>query len=341
MSFITKDGPFIIAEMSGNHNQSLEKALKIVDLAAEAGVDAIKLQTYTPDTLTLNVDDGDFFIADASNIWKGTSLYKLYSKAYTPWEWHEEIFKRAEEKGIKCFSTPFDFTAIEFLEKLNCPCYKIASFENNDLPFIKEAAKTGKPLIISIGMASLSDIDRLLDTAYSNGCKDVTLLKCTSNYPASPEGSNLLTIPHLKETFGTRVGISDHTLGIGVSLASIALGGTVIEKHFTDSRASGGVDSTFSMEPNEMKMLVDESKSIWQALGHIKYGPSEQEKDSVKYRRSLYFAKDLTEGQTISEEDIKSIRPGFGLKPEYKEIILGRKVKSNVKKGTPVSWNLV
>jgi N-acetylneuraminate synthase len=341
MSFIESEMPFIIAEMSGNHNQSLERALKIVDLAAESGVDAIKLQTYTPDTLTLDIDDGDFYIKDDKNIWKGTSLYKLYSKAYTPWDWHKDIFRRAYEKGIKCFSTPFDSTAIEFLEKLDCPCYKIASFENNDLILIKEAAMTGKPLIVSTGMASLSDIDRLLDTANKNGCKDVTLLKCTSNYPATPEGSNLMTIPHMKSTFGTRVGLSDHTLGIGVALASIAVGGSVIEKHFTDSRASGGVDSTFSMEPAEMRQLVDESRSVWLAMGEVTYEPTEQENDSIKYRRSLYFAKDMIEGQVITEDDIKSIRPGYGLRTEYRDIILGRKVTKNIKRGTPVGWDLV
>lgn len=341
MSFITSESPFIIAEMSGNHNQSLERALNIVDLAADSGVDAIKLQTYTPDTLTLDINEGEFFIKDEKNIWKGTSLYKLYEKAYTPWEWHKEIFQRADEKGIKCFSTPFDFTAVEFLEKLDCPCYKIASLENNDLPLIREVASTGKPMIVSIGLASLSDIDLLLDTAYKYGCKDITLLKCTSSYPATPEGTNLLTIPHMKETFKTRVGISDHTLGIGVALASIALGGRVVEKHFIDSRAAGGVDSTFSMEPHEMRQLVEESKSIWQALGRVSYEPSAGEKDSIKFRRSLYFTRDLAAGEVIGEDDVRSIRPGFGLKPEFKEVVVGRRVTENVKKGTPVKWDLI
>ncbi len=341
MNFIENDEPFIIAEMSGNHNHSIEKALKIVDLAAQCGVNAIKLQTYTPDTITLNVDDGDFFIADKSSLWQGTSLYKLYSKAYTPWEWHKEIFLRAAQRGIKCFSTPFDPSAVEFLEDLGCPCYKVASFENTDLPLIRVIASTGKPMIVSTGMATISDIDRMLNSAYGAGCSDITLLKCTSSYPASPANSNLLTIKHMKETFGTRVGISDHTLGIGAALASIPLGGRVIEKHFTDSRALGGVDSAFSMEPEEMSMLVRESKTVYQALGCVRYGITDEEKNSVRFRRSLYFTRDLKAGDTIGMNDVRSVRPGFGLSTEFIDIVRGRKVTKDVKMGTPVSWDLI
>lgn len=271
--------PFIIAEMSGNHNQSLDRALEIVELAAKAGVDAIKLQTYTADTMTLNIDDREFFIADKNSLWQGTSLYKLYQKAYTPWEWHEPIFKRCKELGIMGFSTPFDATAVEFLESLDVPCYKIASFENIDLPLIKRVARTGKPMIVSTGMTTVAELDDLVKTARENGCKDLVLLKCTSSYPSTPEGTNLITIPHMKQLFNCEVGLSDHTLGIGVAVASVALGASVIEKHFTTSRADGGVDSAFSMEPAEMAQLVQETRNAWQALGHISYEVGEQEKN--------------------------------------------------------------
>ena len=268
--------PFIIAEMSGNHNQSLDRALAIVDAAAKAGVDAVKIQTYTADTMTLDINEREFFIADKNSLWKGESLYSLYKKAYTPWEWHEAIFNRCKEWGIIGFSTPFDFTAVDFLEELKVPCYKIASFENVDLPLIKKVAKTGKPIIASTGMTTVAEIDDLVATARNNGCEDLTLLKCTSSYPATPEGTNLMTIPHMKELFHCRVGLSDHTLGIGAAVASIALGGTVIEKHFTLSRAEGGVDSAFSLEPDEMALLVRECNTAWQALGHISYEVAEQ-----------------------------------------------------------------
>ena len=244
--------------MSGNHNQSIDRALAIVDAAAKAGVDAVKIQTYTADTMTLDINEREFFIADKNSLWKGESLYNLYQKAYTPWEWHEAIFKRCEEWGIIGFSTPFDFTAVDFLEELHVPCYKIASFENVDLPLIRKVAKTGKPIIASTGMTTVAEIDDLVTTARNNGCNDLTLLKCTSSYPATPEGTNLMTTPHMKELFHCRAGLSDHTLGIGAAVASIALGGTVIEKHFTLSRAEGGVDSAFSLEPDEMALLVRE-----------------------------------------------------------------------------------
>lgn len=332
---------FIIAEMSGNHNHSLERALEIVDKAAEAGVDALKIQTYTADTITIDKKDGEFFIADKNNLWQGESLYSLYKKAYTPWEWHKAIFDRCKEKGIIGFSTPFDFTAVDFLESLDVPFYKIASFENIDLPLIKKVAQTGKPIIASTGMASLAELSELVETAKNNGCKDLTLLKCTSSYPATPEGSNLLTIPHLQQLFDCKVGISDHTLGIGVAVASVALGATVIEKHFCLSRAEGGVDSAFSLEPEEMKMLVKEANAAYQALGKIAYGVSEQEKKSLQFRRSLYIVEDMKAGDIITEKNMRSIRPGLGLPPKYYDVLLGKKVKCDVKRGTALRWDMI
>ncbi|RQD80972.1 MAG: pseudaminic acid synthase, partial [Methanocalculus sp. MSAO_Arc2] len=285
--------PFIIAEMSGNHNHSLDRALAIIEAAAETGAHAIKLQTYTADTITLNVSDGEFFINDEKSLWKGQSLYDLYKQAYTPWEWHEPIMKRAEELGMICFSTPFDETAVDFLETLNVPAYKIASFENNHLPLIRKVAATGKPLIISTGMATIAELDEAVRTARDAGCQDLILLKCTSTYPATPENSNILTIPHMRELFNCEVGLSDHTLGIGAAVAAVAHGATVIEKHFTLSRADGGVDSAFSMEPSELKMLVEETERAWQSLGGVVYGSMEAEKRSLMFRRSLYVAEDM------------------------------------------------
>ena len=336
-----KNKPFIVAEMSGNHNQSLERGIKIIEAAAAAGVDAVKLQTYTADTITIDKKDGEFFIEDKKSLWQGKSLYELYQVAYTPWEWHEKFFNRCKELGIICFSTPFDFTAVDFLEKLDCPCYKIASFENIDLPLIKKVAKTGKPIIASTGMASVSELGDLVSTAEEKGCTDLTLLKCTSSYPAMPEGTNLLTIPHMKELFKCRVGLSDHTLGIGVAVASIALGAAVIEKHFTLSRAEGGVDSAFSMEPQEMAQLVKECNAAYQALGQISYDISEQEKNSKLGRRSLYIVEDLKAGDIITEKNIRSIRPGKGLPPKYFEAVTGLRVTKDVKRGTPLSWDIL
>lgn len=333
--------PFIIAEMSGNHNHSLERALQIVDAAAESGVDALKLQTYTADTLTIDKSDGEFFISDPNNLWKGESLYSLYQKAYTPWEWHKAIFDRCKEKGIVCFSTPFDFTAVDFLEELDCPIYKIASFENIDIPLIKRVAQTGKPMIVSTGMASISELDDLVRTAKENGCNDLTLLKCTSSYPATPEGTNLLTIPHMKDLFKCNVGLSDHTLGIGAAVASVALGATVIEKHFTLSRADGGVDAAFSMEPAEMAQLVIECNTVCEALGEVSYDIQEQEKKSVVFRRSLYIVEDMKAGDVITEENMRSIRPGLGLSPKHYEELLGRKVVKDISKGTAIKWDLI
>ncbi|OQA53942.1 MAG: NeuB family protein [Euryarchaeota archaeon ADurb.Bin294] len=336
-----KHSPFIIAEMSGNHNQSLDRALAIVEAAAETGANAIKLQTYTADTMTLDINEGEFFISDENNLWNGQSLYDLYRQAHTPWEWHAPIMKRAEELGLICFSTPFDETAVDFLENLNVPAYKIASFEIVDLPLIHRVASTGKPVIISTGMATIAEIDEAVRTARDAGCRDLILLKCTSTYPSSPENSNILTIPHMRELFGCEVGLSDHTLGVGAAIAAVAHGATVIEKHFTLSRADGGVDSAFSMEPNELRMLVDETKSARQSLGSVNYGPTEVEKNGVLRRRSLYIVKDMQAGDTFTRDNLRSIRPGLGLSPKYYDILLGRRVNRDVKKGTAVGWEII
>lgn len=336
-----QNSPFIVAEMSGNHNQSLERALEIVEAAAACGVDALKLQTYTADTMTLNINYGEFVIKDQDNLWKGKSLYKLYQEAYTPWEWHKPIFDKCKELGIIPFSTPFDETAVDFLEDLNVPIYKIASFENTDIPLIKKVASTGKPMIISTGMANIQELAEAVQAAKDGGCKDLILLKCTSTYPASPENTNILTIPHMKELFNCQVGLSDHTMGIGVAVASVALGATIIEKHFTLSRADGGVDSAFSMEPQEMKNLVEETNRAWQALGSIKYGPTEKERQSLKGRRSIYVVKDIKAGEKFTKKNIKVIRPGYGLEPKYFEKIMGLTAKQDLKAGTPLSFDVL
>ncbi len=333
--------PFIIAEMSGNHNQSLERALRLVDLAAEAGVDALKLQTYTPDTITLDVHTGEFFIQDDENLWKGNSLYNLYKEAYTPWEWHEAIFNRAKEHGLLAFSSPFDETAVDFLETMNVPAYKIASFENVDIPLIRKVARTGKPIIISTGMATAAELDEAVRAARAEGNNQIVLLKCTSTYPATPANSNLATIPHMRELFGTEIGLSDHTMGVGVSVAAVALGATVIEKHFTTSRAEGGVDAAFSMEPQELKTLVEETERAWQSLGQIQYGPTEAEKDSTKFRRSLYIGQDLKAGDVLTTHNVRNVRPGLGLPTKYYDLVLGKTIKQDVKKGMPLSWELL
>lgn len=336
-----KQKPFIIAEMSGNHNQSLERALEIVDVAAKAGVHGLKLQTYTADTMTLNIAEGEFFIEDKSNLWRGKSLYELYQEAYTPWEWHEPIFRRARELGMVAFSSPFDETAVDFLENLDVPCYKIASFEMTDLPLISKVAATGKPLIISTGMATLGEIDETVRVARSSGAQDIILLKCTSTYPASPGSSNLFTIPHLREATNCQVGLSDHTMGIGVAVASVVLGASVIEKHFTLRRVDGGVDSAFSMEPKEMQALVVETQRAWQALGEIKYDSTGSETKSMVFRRSLYIAEDIKAGDVLTEKNLRIIRPGMGLLPKYYEVLLGKRVNQDITKGTPMKWHLI
>ena len=333
--------PFIIAEMSGNHNQSLERALRIVEAAAKTGVDAIKLQTYTADTMTLDINEREFFIADKDSLWQGESLYYLYGKAYTPWEWHKPIFDRCKELGIMGFSTPFDATSVDFLEKLDVPCYKIASFENIDLPLIKKVAQTGKPMLVSTGMASVAELDDLVRTARANGCQDLTLLKCTSSYPSTPEGTNLLTIPHMQQLFNCKVGLSDHTLGIGAAIASVALGASVIEKHFTLARADGGVDSAFSMEPAEVAQLVRECETVALAMGRVSYDLQEQEIKSLQFRRSLYIVEDMKAGDVITEKNMRSIRPGRGLSPKYYDFVLGKRVKCDVKRGTGLSFEMI
>lgn len=331
--------PFIIAEMSGNHNQSLKRALEIVDIAAKSGAHALKIQTYTADTMTLNIENHDFQINDENSLWNGQNLYQLYQQAYTPWEWHKPIFKRARELGMIPFSTPFDETAVDFLEELDVPLYKIASFENTDLPLVKKVASTGKPMIISTGMATVAEIDETVRTAREAGCQDLILLKCTSTYPATAENTNISTIPHMRDLFNVQVGLSDHTMGTGVAVASVALGATVIEKHFTLSREEGGVDAAFSMEPSEMEALVQETKRAWEALGNITYGPTEQERASLKFRRSIYVTKDIKAGEMFTKENIKVIRPGYGLAPKYYEQILQTEAKKDFKVGEPLSFS--
>jgi len=333
--------PFIIAEMSGNHNHSLERALAIVEAAALSGAHALKIQTYTPDTMTIDLDEREFHISDPDSLWEGTSLYQLYGEAYTPWEWHKPIFDRARELGLIAFSTPFDDTSVDFLETLNVPCYKIASFENTDLPLIRRVAATGKPMIISTGMATVAELDETVRAARNAGCNDLILLKCTSTYPSTAEHTNLLTIPHLREMFACEAGLSDHTMGVGVSVASVALGATVIEKHFTLNRVDGGVDSAFSMEPAEMAQLVVESERVWQALGHVSYGPTEGEKKSLQYRRSLYIIQDMKKGDILSTDNVRAIRPGLGLPTKYIDMILGKAVKQDVARGTALHMDLL
>ena len=333
---------FIIAEMSGNHNNSLERALKIVEAAAASGCDSLKLQTYTQDTMTLNCNNADFTINDQKSLWYGRNLYDLYKQAMTPWEWHKPIFDRCKELNMIPFSTPFDKTAVDFLEDLNCPIYKIASFENTHIPLLKYVASTGKPVIMSTGMANVEELEESVNCLKENGCSDITLLKCTSTYPAKANACNLLTIPDMMKKFNVNVGLSDHTMGIGVSIASIVLGARVIEKHFCLSRSEGGVDSAFSMEPKEMKVLVEESNKAHQALGTIKYGcSSEQEEKSKKFRRSIYVSNDIKKGDLINPENIKVIRPGYGIEPKYYENILGKKSKIDLSKGTALKWELI
>ncbi len=333
--------PFIIAEMSGNHNQSLQRALDIVDAAAKAGADAVKLQTYTADTITLDVRQGAFYIDDADSLWKGRSLHELYQQAYTPWEWHQEIFQYANSLGLLCFSSPFDETAVDFLENLGVPAYKIASFECNHLPLIRKVAATGKPMIISTGMATVAEIDEAVSTAHEAGCKNLVVLKCTSTYPATPENSNILTIPHLRTLLGCEVGLSDHTMGVGAAVAAVAHGASVIEKHFTLSRAEGGVDSAFSLEPDELSSLVVETERAWQAMGVVHYGPTNAEQKSLVYRRSLYIAQDVEAGEVLTPDNLRVVRPGDGLHPRYYEQLLGRKLLREVKKGEPVVWDMI
>jgi pseudaminic acid synthase len=315
--------------------------VEIVEAAAITGADALKIQTYTPDTMTLDLDESEFHISDTNSLWAGNSLYKLYGEAYTPWEWHKPIFERAHELGIIAFSTPFDDTAVDLLESLEVPFYKIASFENTDLPLIRQVAATGKPIIISTGMASIAELDDTVRAARGAGCKDLILLKCTSTYPATADNTNILTIPHMRELFNCEVGLSDHTMGVGVSVASVALGATVIEKHFTLNRADGGVDSTFSMEPAEMSQLVVETERAWQALGKVSYGATEAEENSIVFRRSLYVVQDLISGDELTKDNVRAIRPGLGLPTKYLDVVLGKTVKQEVVRGTAMTWDLL
>lgn len=333
--------PFIIVEMSGNHNQSLKRALEIVEAAAEAGAHALKLQTYTADTLTLNVNKGEFFIEDKESLWKGKSLYELYQEASTPWEWQKEIMKQANKLGLVCFSSVFDESSVDFLEDLDVPAYKIASQECVHLPLIRIVASTNKPIVMSTGMASLGEIDEAVNVIRKTGSSEIVLMKCTSSYPASPGNSNVLTIPYLRKIFGCEVGLSDHTLGIGAAVAAVAHGATMIEKHFTLCRADGGVDSAFSLEPQEIQQLVEESKRAWQSLGRVLIGPTEAEISSMTGRRSLYVSRDMRAGDEFNQENLRVIRPSLGLPPKYHEVILGRRVNQDVRKGTPLSWDLI
>ena len=333
--------PLVIAEMSGNHNQSLERALEIVDAAAQSGAHALKIQTYTAETMTIDIREGEFFISDEKSLWKGESLFDLYKKAYTPWEWHEAIFDRAKKHKMLAFSTPFDRTAVDFLENLNVPCYKIASFENTDLPLIRYVAATGKPMIISTGMATFAELDETVEAARSAGCNDLVLLKCTSTYPSTPDDSNILTIPEMRSRYGCEIGISDHTMGIGVSVAAVALGATVVEKHFTLQRADGGVDSAFSMEPQEMAQLVLETERAWQALGKVQHGPTEKEKASLVFRRSLYVVADVKAGEKLTPANVRAIRPGNGIAPKFYDEVIGKTAKRDITRGTPLSHDLI
>lgn len=330
-----KNKPFIIAEMSGNHNGLLSNALKLVDLAAKCGADAIKLQTFTPNTITMKSKRKEFYIKDKKNLWKNNSLFQLYKKAHTPWEWHHQIFQRAKKRKIICFSSPFDETAVDFLEKLNAPLYKIASFENTHFPLLKKVAKTGKPIIMSTGLASIKEISESVKFLRKNGCKSLALLKCTSAYPADPSDLNLLTIKDLKKRFNCEVGISDHSLGIGAAIAAVSLGAVIIEKHFS-LKKNIGVDGKFSSEVNEMKNLIDQSKIASKSLGKVFYGPTENEKKYLIYRRSIYVSKNVKKGEKLSKENTKIIRPSLGMKPKLYWSVLNKKFRKNIKKGTPL-----
>jgi pseudaminic acid synthase len=330
--------PFIIAEMSGNHNQSLDRAFQIVEAAAKAGVQAIKLQTYTAHTITVK---GALKIEDEGSLWKGKELFDLYSEAYTPWEWHKPIFDYAKSLGIIAFSSPFDVSAVDFLESLDVPAYKIASFENTDHILLKKVAQTGKPVIMSTGVSTISDIDESVQVLRDNGCKDLIILKCTSTYPSTPENTNLRAIPLLRQIYNTQVGLSDHTMGIGAAVASVTFGAVVIEKHFTLSRAEGGVDSAFSLEPHELESLVVETKRAFQSLGKPFLGIQEAEKKSIKFKRSLFVVQDMKAGEIFTIENVQSKRPAFGLHTRYYDVILGQKAKQDISSGTPLIWDMI
>lgn len=332
--------PYLIAEMSGNHNQSLDRAIEIVEAAAASGADAIKLQTYTAETMTLNLRTKDFVIDDPKSLWNGRQLYELYEEAHTPWDWHVPIMKRAAELGLHCFSSPFDSTAVDFLEGLGVPAYKIASFEMIDIPLIERVAATGKPMIISTGMASVAEIGEAVAAARGAGARDIILLKCTSTYPATPENSNLATIPNMRDVFGCAVGLSDHTHGCGVAVASVALGACIIEKHFTVRRADGGVDSAFSMEPHEFLMMREECDRAWQAMGSIVYGGTKAEDKSKQFRRSLYIAEEMAAGDILTPSNLRAVRPGYGLPPKFMNNLLGKRVARQLSAGERADWSV-
>ena len=333
--------PFVIAEMSGNHNQSLDRALEIVDAVADAGAHALKLQTYTPDTITFNGDSEEFYIRDAKSLWADKNLYKLYAEAYTPWEWHKPIFDHAKKRGMIAFSSPFDTTAVDFLESLDVPLYKIASFENTDHILLKKVAQTGKPVIMSTGVATVADIDESVKVLRAHGCKDLILLKCTSTYPATPETTNLLTIPHMQRLFDVPVGLSDHTMGIGAAVAAVALGAVVLEKHVTLRRADGGVDSAFSLEPDELKHLVIETERAQLAMGHVNYTPTPKEEKSLQFKRSLYVVRAMKAGETFTPDTVRSIRPANGLHTRHYDDVIGKTATIDIPAGTALAWNLI
>ncbi len=333
--------PYIVAEMSGNHNGSLDRALQLVDAAADAGADAIKIQTYTADTMTVDVKHPRFQISSGHDLWGGDYLYQLFERAHTPWDWHAPIFDRARERGITPFSSPFDRTAVELLEKLDAPMYKIASSEITDLPLIRLAAGTGKPIIISTGMATLHEITAAVEAARGAGATDITVLSCTASYPAPPEETNLRRIPVLAEALRLPIGLSDHTMGIGVPIAAVAYGAVLIEKHFTLDRTDGGVDSAFSLDRAELKLLVTESERAWQALGTTSIGPTEAERESLRFRRSLYVVADVRAGEPVTEQNVRSIRPTGGLEPNLIGTVLGRTFTTDATKGTPLTWDLI
>jgi N-acetylneuraminate synthase len=338
---ICRDKPvYVIAEMSANHNQDYEQAVKLIHAAKEAGADAVKLQTYTPDTITIDCDN-EYFRIGKGTIWEGRTLYDLYKEAYTPWEWQPKLKEIANDLGMDLFSTAFDPTAVDFLEEMGVPVHKVASFEIVDIPLIKKMAKTDKPLIISTGMATLAEIDEAVTAARNAGCKEIALLKCTSAYPAPPEEMNLRTIPNMAEAFGCPVGLSDHTLGIAVPVAAVALGACIIEKHFTLSRSIPGPDSAFSLDPEEFKAMVEAIRTTEKALGKVSYEVTEHEKASRIFRRSLFVVKDMKAGDTFTEQNLRSIRPGHGLHPRYLTDLLGHKANKAIKRGTPISWELV
>jgi len=331
--------PYIIAEMSANHNGDIDNAYKIINMAKNSGADAVKLQTYRPDTITMNIKTPEFMIE--GGLWDGQSLYELYEGAHMPWKWHKPLFDYAQKVGITIFSSPFDNTAVDLLEDLNAPAYKIASFEAVDLPLIKYVAQTGKPMIISTGMADAEEIQEAIESAREGGCKELAILHCVSGYPAPSEDYNLRTLVNMQEKFGLVTGLSDHTIDNATAIASVALGASIIEKHVTLNRSGGGPDDSFSLESEDLKQLCDGTKTAWKALGSVDYGKKISEQSNVKFRRSLYFVKDMKKGETITEMNVRSIRPGYGLLPKDKEKIIGRTVKRDIKLGTKTSWDLI